>query len=131
MFDKRLSSYGYQKSPSLKVLRCHFNQSEHTLHEGGVEMFGDPLVTVANQSTPSMKEVSRCSTSVLTNSISFRVFSKTVLVLATSRRSTFGAITIDKLWESIFVRAAFSGAAKTLKTSNLRIEVDSLVKFEN
>ena len=60
-----------------------------------------------------MKEVSILWTSVLTKIISFLVFSKMIRGSSDSQRKIFGAITIAKLFKSIFVTAAFSGAPKT------------------
>jgi hypothetical protein len=45
--------------------------------------------------------------------ISFRVFSKMILGSSDSQRRQFGAITMARLFTSILVTMAFSGAAKT------------------
>ena len=63
--------------------------------------------------TPSMKDVSRLWIRVRMKAISLRVFSKIILGSSDSQRKQFGAITIAKLFTSIFVIAAFSSAAKT------------------
>jgi len=60
-----------------------------------------------------MKLVSMLTISMRTNAISFRVFSKMRFGSSDSQRRQFGAITIARLLESIFVTAAFSAAANT------------------
>lgn len=65
------------------------------------------------QITESMSEVFNSSTRVRMKDISFLVFSKIIRGSLDSQRRQFGAITMAKLFASIFVMLAFSGLEKT------------------
>ena len=78
---------------------------------------------------PSMSVVSRFSIRVRTKPISCLVFSSSISGLACWLRRQFGAITIDKLFTSILVRATFSGAANTLPTQRSNINKTQLAFY--
>ena len=77
------------------------------------DMMKQMVPNAGHHTTPSMKDVSRNLIKVRRKPISLRVFSKITCGSWLSHRKQFGAITIARLFTSILVTAAFSGAPKT------------------
>ena len=72
------------------------------------------------QTTPSMKEVSKCWISVRMNDISLRALSNMTLGSDDTQRRQFGAITMAKLLASIFVTEDTSVCEKICKQIQMK-----------